>query len=193
MPYCPTGRPPGRPRKKAYEGKIGDRPNLSQQKWVALTAELRLAQDSDHEPWPSFASLRSVARYAGVSHQTIWKWRKDPAYRQGFMWLAAHEVNEAFESKPTSKPLDNFIGSKRSNLANLHLEIHRTWKGPLDCMACGETIEQPEAYFQHIKKHLTAPEQKDRFVWVGDDLIGWFDDKKTRQVGLLSPFGRGFG
>ena len=192
MPYNPTGRPPGRPKKKPYDGKIGDRPNLSQQKWRALTRELQGVRDWEREPWPSSASSRSIADHVGVSHQTICNWRKDPAYRQGLIWLVALLLNEIMGSTQPSKALQDFLATKRSNLVNFQFEIGREWKGPVVCLACGETFEEAGSYSQHMEKHLTAQKPTDRFVWIGDDLIGWQDDKKNRQVGLLSPFSRGF-
>lgn len=84
MPYKPTGRPNGRPKGSTKPQWVDGKPNLTPSQWKAL--EFERAHISPNTAWPSSAKAAEVARYAGVSRQSVHKWRKTETYRAGLMF-----------------------------------------------------------------------------------------------------------
>lgn len=100
MPYEPSGRPNGRPR-KIIPPDDGSKPNLPAFLWRALAVEAEHFAGG-REPWPSTARAQKVADEAGVSRRAIEKRRRDdpdPLYRRGLLWL----IRERWIAKLSAK------------------------------------------------------------------------------------------
>lgn len=102
MPYRPTGRSPGRPKRADWlpDGS----PNLTEAQRKALDHELRYARERLGcggwlDEWPSNASARRVAKLAGVTHRTVLKWRKSPAYAHALLNSVSEAIAKWLETK----------------------------------------------------------------------------------------------
>ena len=166
--YKPTGKPPGRPKKASPNP--GERPNLSNRRWKALQFESKHACLDENDTYQWWATLRRIADHVGVTKQAVWKWRQDPRYVQGFVWLIASQIEKELSS--ADKPVEG-TRTKRQSLHALHVELKRSWNGPVQSMIDGKTYDNPDSYFEHIAES--------NFVWVGGQPpLG----KKPRNPGL---------
>ena len=174
MPYKPTGNKPGRPRKEAFkkrslpiarttQGKLiappheRNRPKQNPKWRAALKVEWENFA-SARTPWPSNATGPAVAAAAGVSRETVRKWRADPAYREALFRLSAAKVWRAIRAE---RPERNPPRSKRRSDANLHVHLKTHWTGPIESPLDGKTYNDPKSFFEHIAANAHV-------VWTGD-------------------------
>jgi hypothetical protein len=157
MPHKPTGRKPGRPRKQVLIPDLGEKPDLTPRQWKALAVEYQTV-DWAREPWPSRVPLRGVASAAEVSHEAVRKWRLDPLYQRGLIWLAHEELSAALEQE-SQQPRN--LRTKRQADALLHVHLKANWQGPTVSPLDGKTYDNADDYFRHVQNHPAA-------VWVGD-------------------------
>lgn len=186
LPYKPTGRKPGRPKKVPTQW--GTRPLLSPRQWAALHYELaRIGslQDLDGHAWPSHASLGQVSRAVGVSREAVRKWRSDPDYRRGLNYLISdlvaatlREHNESEQSKRLRKMPRRLqmspTNAKRDGDANLDVFLRQNWTGPTKSMLDGKVYSDPYSYLRHVKDHSGA-------IWVGDLPASVFVSEKEHE------------
>ncbi|MBL6597986.1 MAG: site-specific integrase [Alphaproteobacteria bacterium] len=101
MPYKPTGRPLGRPKKVYWANPARTKPNLTKNQWAALHYEYRHfrvsalhAPEPIHEmkPFPSRRSAAVIARHAKVSRQAVRRWRESEPYCRGLIYLFAEKI-----------------------------------------------------------------------------------------------------
>ena len=157
MPYKPTGRKPGRPRKQLLIPSLGEKPKLKPSQWAALAAEYQ-SIDWSRDTWPSRAALRKVAANAEVSREAVRKWRLDPLYHRGLVWLAAEDVSAALEQE---SPRPSWLRSKRQSNALLGVHLKQHWQGPTVSPLDGKTYDTWEGYLRHLQDYPDA-------IWIGD-------------------------
>ena len=88
------GRPPKAP------APSGEKPNLTDKKWRGLRCELRGCEyltDWQRDGWPSRTPAQTIAAAAGVTRQMVYRWREDPAYRAGLVWLLSKRLIHRLE------------------------------------------------------------------------------------------------
>lgn len=164
MPYKPTGRPPGRPRKRAPQpDEQGEQPSLSGAKWRALAREYaglnwKRVADVNDTRWPSETPAARVAQYAGVSRRVIYKWRNDPWYAQGLIWLMS---NELLSNIMNNHDEESALKSENNRGALLHKYVKDNWDGPTTSPIDGEIYYTIEDYVDHLIEEG---------VWPADDI-----------------------
>ena len=134
------------------------RPRLKQNpKWrAALKVEWENFAPA-RTPWPTNATGPVVAAAAGVSRETVRKWRADPAYREALFRLGAAKVWRAIRAE---RPERNAPRSKRRSDANLHVYLQTHWTDPIESPLDGKTYNDPKAFFEHIAANAHV-------VWTG--------------------------
>jgi hypothetical protein len=142
MPYKPTGRPPGRPRKTLPI--TGRKPVLTSAQWRGVRAEFRLDRGG-----PLFTGrVTAVAERAGVSRIMVYKWRRDPSYEQGVYWLWGRLMARNLRERnrpPRLEPLN-----KRQLSALIGARICNEWRGPVESPLDGNLYTTLEDYAKHV-------------------------------------------
>lgn len=147
MPYKPTGRPPGRPR-RSIPLDDGEKPVLRQRQWRALREEVRPFLHGT-PVLPYFVQRTvGVAAAAKVAQRTAQRWRRDKCYQRGFRWV----VNE------TIIHLQNLCISKgnlpvilhRQRILELNAWLADHWRGPVKSPLDGQIYTSSEAYAAHL-------------------------------------------
>ena len=155
MTYKRTGKPPGRPKKQPPIS--GKRPKLTDRKWKALKFEFEHLKGVGHIKPHWGASLREVDKVAGVSHTMVGKWRSDPEYTQGVLWLVIKEVRKRLNDKgpyPPQTILSPFPQlTKNQRYTLLDVELINNWLGPTLSHIDGKTYDDPDSYFRHIQEN----------------------------------------
>jgi hypothetical protein len=140
MPYRPTGRPNGRPR-KVIPPPDGTKPRLSARHWRALRAET-LPIRSGVSPVVSYvAESWQVARVAGVSWRTVQRWRHEELYRRGFLWLLRGTI-AAMRRSHLSDPYSSL---------NIFAWVADRWRGPVTSPLDGRRYATAEEYAAHLR------------------------------------------
>lgn len=143
MPYKPTGRPNGRPRKSPPTH--GGKPVLTPAQLRGVEAEMRL-EGADNLLFQESAT--AVATSAGVSVRTVNRWRLDPHYKQGveqrWGWLIARDMRE--HNRPRRpEPL-----SEQKRAALISERVNNEWGGPVESPLDGRIYTTPEEYAEHV-------------------------------------------
>ena len=148
MPYRPTGRPNGRPR-KTVPPPDGAKPTLSTRQWWALREETKPFSEEVSPPLGFAAESRLVAGVAGVSQRTVQRWRHDELYARGFRWLL-RDCIATLQHLHSKRPWWSWD-------EQLHLEIHAWiadhWRGPRRSPLDGRLYMNSEDYSTHVIKH----------------------------------------
>jgi hypothetical protein len=139
MPYRPTGRPNGRPR-KAIPPPDGTKPRLSARQWRALRAETQPILNGVLPIVSYVAESWLVARVAGVSWRTVQRWRHDELYRRGFLWLLQDAI-AAMRRSHLSDPYSSL---------NIFAWVADRWRGPVTSPLDGRRYATSEEYVDHV-------------------------------------------
>src|SRR5262245_50913082 len=132
MPYKPTGRPTGRPR-KSIPPPDGRLPHVSARQWRGLQAETQPFLDG-LPPLPIFVEETSqVARVAGVNQRTVQRWRHDELYRRGFVWLVRFSISD-LQHLHSGRP---YVSEQR--ILEIHAWLADHWRGPVTSPLDGQT------------------------------------------------------
>ena len=153
MPYKPTGSPPGRPKKKVQH-IIGDMPKLADYQWAALAKEYQGVKDWEREPWPSETPAPIVATAAGKTRQIVYRWRKDPAYRRGLIWLGSTELDRLLDAEK-KESIAPFNSRQRDALLATHVTKH--WTGPIKSPLDGRVYPTIDKYVVHLIEAEVIP------------------------------------
>ena len=89
------GRPPKSP------APPGEEPKLTERQWRGLKRELRgceYLEKWQRDGWPSSTSAQFIADAAGVSREIVYRWRKDPGYAAGLVWLMNERLIHRLDS-----------------------------------------------------------------------------------------------
>jgi hypothetical protein len=91
MPYQPTGRPPGRPRKPLF--KLTEQPDVPDRWMRMLAIELR--------PWLGGAKalLKEVAAAGACSCAMVSKLRANRRYTRARNWLVGQKIAEQLDAE----------------------------------------------------------------------------------------------
>jgi len=158
MPYKPTGRPNGRPRKRAPTD--GRRPVLTGRQWAALRYEAKHPEANQSE----------IARAVGVTRSAVSLWQKSPHYVSGRQWLKTMTTNaamkadlrrqaslivkrleaEAAEDRARRRKSSPKPEEWETRLELLRGEISRSWRGPVEGLD-GKLYTDPQEYFDHVR------------------------------------------
>lgn len=143
MPYRPTGRANGRPR-KVIPPPDGTKPRLSERQWRALRAETQPFLDR-LPPLPSFVEGTSqVAGVAGVTQRTVQRWRKDELYRRGFFWLLRESIS-ALQRLHSNR---QYVSEQR--ILEIHAWLADYWRGPVTSPLAGRAYATSDEYAAHL-------------------------------------------
>ena len=166
MPYRLTGRPHGRTRKAWWANKTRTKPNLTAKQWEALTYEFSRLNETlflDTQPlphmkkFPSRLTAGQVARIVGVSRQIIQRWRRDPRYCKGIIYLYAQTMpqrrvkdRQPVQAPSASPPRFGEIGGERY-FVELCFKIQNAWpQGGLLCPVTNQWFNDPNEYAHHL-------------------------------------------
>jgi hypothetical protein len=164
VPYKPTGRPSGRPKKAPPDE--GARPDLTEKQWVAIQFVVSTPHASDAE----------IARAANVSRQAVHQWRSDDHFEAGCAWLEVEQLSRALlqraaegdarrEAERDTARLKH-LGTDAYAFEFLHFRLIEDYrqveaKNPggwsVVSMADGKTYTDPEAYVRHLKEGGYVP------------------------------------
>jgi hypothetical protein len=177
VPRKPTGQPPGRPRKPApTPGVI---PKLTRRQWRALKHELSLIGDVRRVTFADInglrlfrGSVRRLGQRLGVSHNAIHKWRRDPAYRQGFFWALGRSIARKFPRSIKRKPVT--ARTKGEADGHLYADLVKASQGPILSPLDGKLYADAAAYLKHVRGQKNA-------LWHGDKPISWFLSKSSNE------------
>lgn len=143
MPYRPTGRFSGRPR-KVIPPPDGTMPRLAARQWHALRAETQPFLDG-LPPLPRFVEETSqVADVAGVTQRTVQRWRHDELYRRGFVWLLRDTIS-ALQRLHSNR---RYVFDQRILEVQAWLGDH--WRGPVTSPVDGQRYATSDEYAAHL-------------------------------------------
>lgn len=161
MPYKPTGRNPGRPKKPASVSVRGNvRPNLTPNQWRAIRAELNLLGGRDLDRWPLHVSLNAVAVRAGVSKNAVWKWRKMDSYRDGLKWLFLRDVVAGVRQelrRDTISHARKLSKEEREFEIWEHVSLHWPQEGEVVSPYDDKVYNSVDAYVRHLMEWNLTP------------------------------------
>lgn len=159
MPYKPTGRPNGRPKKVApVEGL---RPNLTEKQWAAV----RFSASHPH------ASLAEIARAAKVSRQAVHQWQSNLHFQMARDWIEIQELSQALVERlaegdarrkaAKDAAIRKYFGTKDFAFERLYWLVTNDYRSTeaktpgswsVVSMADGKTYTNPDEYIEHIRE-----------------------------------------
>jgi hypothetical protein len=143
MPYKPTGRPSGRPR-KSVPPPDGTLPHVSARQWQGLQAETQPFLDG-LPPLPIFVEQTTeVAHAAGVTQRTVQRWRHDELYHRGFLWLVRFSISDLQHLHSNRQ----YVSEQR--ILEIHAWLGDHWRGPVTSPLDGQTYPTSEEFAAHL-------------------------------------------
>ena len=126
----------GRGRPKKQPKSPGEKPDLTENQWLALKKEfVGCGARWKNEGWPSSTSAQIVADFAGVSPQIVFRWRKNPEYLRGLEWLLMERL---------LRRLDRDCQSDSQPIAKHELEPDEFWVEPDPSLFKGDSQREIE-------------------------------------------------
>ena len=159
MPYRLTGGPRGRPRKVKWVNATKTKPNLTPKQWKALKIEFpRLRDDifvggqSLHvkRPFPSSLLAGQVAKHVRVSRQMIQRWRNDPRYRDGIIYLFSQLICKRLDRWEQSATLEPILSSSHYGEMREKVPRERPSTGSMRSYDDGKYYTNPDEYVGHL-------------------------------------------
>lgn len=160
VPYKPTGRPNGRPKKPAPVSGVC--PRLTEKQWAAARF---VAANPE-------SSLAGVARAVNVSRQAVHQWISDETFKMGRVWLDVQALLKCLEEGDSRRKAEKeaavrkYLGTKETAFELLYFSLMAdyrraeaanpgTWS--VVSMADGQTYTDPQAYIDHLRQSGCVP------------------------------------
>ena len=126
--------------------------------------------------WISKVSLRGLASRVSalsgkkVSYEGVRKWREDPHYWQGLIWLLAEEIIRALRRESPPKRTLKLPERTEGRDKLFEWNVHKQWTGPITCnLDRKEKDESKRKHYQDAASYVERVKQDwDKVVWLDD-------------------------
>lgn len=163
MPYKPTGRPAGRPRRGEWANEWRRKPTLSPRQWKAVQVEVEWldwdvvlsSQErlNDISKFPSTLSAGQISVRIHVSRQLVNRWRRSAPYSQGIIWALARAFSKRRAKARRSRRIT--YQSPPSRFAETLDAVKANWPeaGGVRSPLTDKVFDDPGEYAAHISEN----------------------------------------